>query len=83
MYMYIYIYVYVYIHICICICVCVCVCGWVCVYVIYIQEMDKGGLRMIYAQLAHFSQRLLRHVQCSADNDELKVATLHWLRRRA
>jgi len=46
-------------------------------------EMDKGGLRAFYALLAHFCQRLLRHVQCSADNDELKVATLHWLRRRA
>ena len=38
----------------------------------------KQGVLRIYALLAHFCSRLVRHINCCALNDGLRIVTLDW-----
>eukprot|EP00960_Hanusia_phi_P029556 748020-Hanusia_phi.AAC.3 len=48
-----------------------------------ISDIDKDGLKRLYSVVAHFQERLIRHVQSCASNESLKVLSLEWVRGKA
>ncbi|EKX43231.1 hypothetical protein GUITHDRAFT_110648 [Guillardia theta CCMP2712] len=48
-----------------------------------VSDIDKDGLKRLYSVVAHFQERLIRHVQSCANNESLKVLSLEWVRGKA